>query len=282
MLPLAGELPGPGQYVHNHGVATRHPPKGGYQGFAAQPRLIRNALPVALHGAGYRTGYIGKYLNGYGIPDYGGVHTPGLRRYVPPGWDRWYVPVDHTEYRMYDYRLNENGKLRSYGTAPSDYQTDVYSGKAQAFVRNSANRRQPFFLTVAPLAPHLENPQIAGPYERGRDPRPAPRDLGRFGNRPLPRPPSFNEHNVSDKPAFVRHTPRLDAKEVSGLRTIYRSRLESLLAVDDIVAGSSTSSEPSASSTTPTSSSPLTTVSCWASTAGTESAPSTRSPCGSR
>ena len=27
-----------GQYVHNHGVPTRHPPKGGYQGFAAQPR----------------------------------------------------------------------------------------------------------------------------------------------------------------------------------------------------------------------------------------------------
>ena len=154
---------------------------------------------------------------------------------MPPGWDRWYVPVDHTEYRMYDYRLNENGKLRSYGTAPSDYQTDVYARKAQAFVHNSANRRQPFFLTVAPLAPHLEDPQIAGPRERGRDPRPAPRDLGRFGNRPLPRPPSFNERNVSDKPAFVRHTPRLNSAEVSGLRTTYRSRLESLLAVDDMV-----------------------------------------------
>jgi N-acetylglucosamine-6-sulfatase len=224
-----------GQYAHSHGVLTRHPPKGGYQGFAAQPRLIQNALPVALHGAGYRTAYIGKYLNGYGIPDYGGVRTPGLRRYVPPGWDRWYVPVDHTEYRMYDYRLNENGKLRSYGTAPSDYQTDVYSRKAQAFVRNSANQHQPFFLTVGPLAPHLEDPHIAGPRERGRDPRPAPRDLGRFGNRPLPRPPSFNERNVSDKPAFVRHTPLLDRTEVNGLRTIYRSRLESLLAVDDMV-----------------------------------------------
>jgi N-acetylglucosamine-6-sulfatase len=226
-----------GQYVHNHGILTRHPPRGGYQGFAAQPALIKNALPVALQGAGYRTGYVGKYLNGYGILDYGGVRSPGIRRHVPPGWDRWYVPIDHTEYRMYDYRLNENGTPRSYGTAPSDYQTDVYARKAQAFVRESAHQSQPFFLTVAPLAPHLENPRIAGPHEHGRDPRPALRDLGRFGHRPLPRPPSFNEPNVSDKPAFVRKTPRLDSAEIGTLRTEYRSRLESLLAVDDLVRG---------------------------------------------
>ncbi len=226
-----------GQYVHNHGVPTRHPPKGGYQGFAAQPELIGNALPVALHSAGYRTGYIGKYLNGYGIRDYDGVRSPGIRRYVPPGWDRWFVPIDHTEYRLYGYRLNENGSLRSYGTAPSDYQTDVYARKAQQFVRQSAGRRRPFFLTVAPLAPHLENPRITGPSEHGRDPRPAIRDLGRFAHRPLPRPPSFNEPNVSDKPSFVRKSPRLGRAQISTLRTEYRSRLESLLAVDDLVQG---------------------------------------------
>jgi N-acetylglucosamine-6-sulfatase len=226
-----------GQYAHNHGVPTRHPPRGGYQGFAAQPALIENALPVALQDAGYRTGYIGKYLNGYGIPNYGGVRSPGIRRYVPPGWDRWHVPVDHTEYRMYGYRLNENGKLRRYGTAPSDYQTDVYARKAQAFVRNSASQPRPFFLTVAPLAPHLESPNVAGPRERGRDPRPPPRDLGRFARRPLPRPPSFNESNLSDKPSFVRNTPRLSRTEISQLRNTYRSRLESLLAVDDLVRG---------------------------------------------
>jgi N-acetylglucosamine-6-sulfatase len=226
-----------GQYVHNHGVLTRHPPAGGYQGFAARPDLIRNALPVALKGAGYRTGYVGKYLNGYGIRDYGGVHSPGIRRYVPPGWDRWYVPVDHTEYRLYDYRLNQNGGLRGYGTAPSDYQTDVYARKAESFVRQSAKRSQPFFLTVAPLAPHLENPAMAGPRERGRNPRPAPRDLGRFARRPLPRPPSFNERNVSDKPPVVRRTPPLNKGEIATLRRTYRSRVESLLAVNDLVRG---------------------------------------------
>ena len=227
-----------GQYAHNHGVLDRHPPHGGYPAFAAQPRLMDNALPVALHDAGYRTAYIGKYLNGYGIPDYGGTRSPGLRRYVPPGWDRWYVPIDHTEYRMYGYRLNENGRLRSYGGAPADYQTDVFARKATAFLRASATQRQPFFLTVGTVAPHLEsrvNP--IGPHEQGRDPRPAPRDLGRFAHRALPRPPSFNERNVSDKPSFVRKRPRLDGVHIARLRTIYRSRLESLLAVDDLVRG---------------------------------------------
>jgi arylsulfatase A-like enzyme len=226
-----------GQYAHNHGVLTRHPPDGGYPAFAAQPALIENALPAALHGAGYRTAYIGKYMNGYGIRDYGGVRSPGVRRFVPPGWDRWYVPIDHTEYTMYGYRLNENGHLRSYGLARSDYQTDVYSRLAQAFVRESANRRQPFFLTVGTLAPHLEDPSLAGAREHARDPRPAPRDLGRFGRRSLPRPPSFDESNVADKPSFVRNTPRLGSSEISQLRNTYRSRLESLLAVDDLVRG---------------------------------------------
>jgi N-acetylglucosamine-6-sulfatase len=227
-----------GQYAHNHGVLDRHPPHGGYPAFAGQPRLIGNALPVALHGAGYRTAYVGKYLNGYGIPDYQGIRSPGIRRYVPPGWDRWYVPIDHTEYRMYGYHLNENGKPQSYGGAPSDYQTDVFARKAQAFVRDSAAQGQPFFLTVGTVAPHLESRvHPAGPHERGRDPRPAPRDLGRFARRPLPRTPSFNERHVSDKPTFVRRRPRLDRAHVNRLRTIYRSRLESLLAVDDLVRG---------------------------------------------
>ena len=190
-----------------------------------------------MHDAGYRTAYIGKYMNGYGIRDYGGVRSPGMRRYVPPGWDRWYVPIDHTDYTMYGYRLNENGHLRSYGLAKSDYQTDVYARLAQAFIRKGANRHQPFFLTVGTLAPHQEGPPLVGPRERGRHPRPAHRDLGRFGRRPLPRPPSFNEPNLSDKPSFARDTPRLGDTRIGQLRNMYRSRLESLLAVDDLVRG---------------------------------------------
>lgn len=226
-----------GQYAHNHGILTRFPPDGGYQAFAAQPALVENALPAALDGAGYRTGYIGKYMNGYGLRDYQGVRSPGIRRHVPPGWDGWYVPIDHTDYRMYGFRLNENGEPQTYGTAPADYQTDVYRRLARRFIRESASRDEPFFLTVGTLAPHLEDPDLLGPRSGGRYPRPAPRDLGRFAHRPLPRPPSLNESDVSDKPSFVSEVPRLTGTEIGQLRDTYQSRLETLLAVDDLVRG---------------------------------------------
>ena len=51
----------------------------------------------------------------------------------------------------------------------------------------------------------------------------------------LPKPPSFNERNISDKPGFLRRSPF--TKEVIGkIRDRYRDRLASLLAVDELVA----------------------------------------------
>jgi hypothetical protein len=52
----------------------------------------------------------------------------------------------------------------------------------------------------------------------------------------LPQPPSFNEADVSDKPAFVRNRRLLPARRIAGVTENYRQRLESLLAVDEGVA----------------------------------------------
>jgi arylsulfatase A-like enzyme len=216
-----------GQYAHNHGVESADPPQGGYQALDGG-----NTLPVWLHDAGYRTAHVGKYLNGYGNPKVGGDPTE-----VPPGWDRWVAPVDHTEYRLYDYRLNENGIVRRYGSRPRDYQTDVLARKAVAFVRESANGG-PFFLSVAPVAPHAEGGTLDSD-DPGveRNPRPAPRDLGVFAHAEVPRPPSFDEADVSDKPAIVRDRAATTEGRLSNgaIEAIYRGRLESLLAVDDMV-----------------------------------------------
>src|SRR5262249_4837998 len=68
-----------------------------------------------------------------------------------------------------------------------------------------------------------------------------PRDEGVFASEPLPMPPSFDEADVSDKPAAIRSRPPLGAGQVAALTSSYRLRLESLLAVDDgvgrVVAG---------------------------------------------
>jgi arylsulfatase A-like enzyme len=210
-----------GQYAHNHGV------RGGAGGFSAanfQEFRDGNTLPVALKRVGYRTGYVGKYLNGYG-------DTDSSERYIPPGWDSWRAPVRGTATHQFGYVLNENRRLRRYGSRTSDYQTDVYARKAVAFIDGAAASNRPFFLTVAPSAPHGERG-----LDVPRSPRPAPRDSGAFEGKGLPSPPSFNERDVSDKPSFIRRIDRLGRSERTALRERYQDRLASLLAVDDAVA----------------------------------------------
>jgi arylsulfatase A-like enzyme len=219
-----------GQYPDNHGVRTNQPPGGGY---AALGPTIGNTLPVWLQKAGYYTAHIGKFLNGYG--------RTSLDTDVPPGWSEWYGSLDDPDgytggtYSMYGYTLNENGAIVHYGTTPevpeaATYQTDVYSAKAQDFVERRAPSRKPFYLSVATLAPHSE-----GGAPQGNNPRAAPRHEGVFASEPVPRPPSFDEADVSDKPADIRNLNPITAQQEAQIDARYRARLESLLAVDELV-----------------------------------------------
>ena len=204
-----------GQYAHNTGVLTNVGETGG---FATFRRLGREESTVAtwLDDAGYRTALFGKYLNGY--PKGAG------RTHVPPGWDEW-AGLTETGLDFYiDYELNENGRLVSYGGEPDDYLTDVLSAKATDFVERMAETDQPFFLYLAPYAPH--SPAT-----------PASRHEEALADLTAPRPPSFNETDVSDKPAWVRDHPELDPEQIARVDERYRKRLRSLLAVDEMVAG---------------------------------------------
>jgi arylsulfatase A-like enzyme len=192
-------------------------PDGGYH------RLDHsNTLPVWLREAGYQTAHVGKYLNGYTGPK------------VPQGWSRWFGLSDPTTYLMYGYLAIDNGKRVRYGESEADYQTDVLAAKAEAilraFLRDKAHR--PFFLSVAPLAPHTERSDEAG---KGTPPRPAPRHEGRFADEPMPEKASFDEADVSDKPRNIQALPRLTAAKKAAVLRSYRARLASLLAVDDLV-----------------------------------------------
>jgi arylsulfatase A-like enzyme len=205
-----------GQHQHNHGVLNNEPPAGGYT------KLNHgNTLPLWLQEAGYFTAHIGKYLNGYG------ELTP--QTLVPPGWSDWQGLVDRSTYLMYNYTINDNGTLVTYGETAADYQTDVIAARAEETINEAVLTDKPFFLSIAPLAPHVE--AIQGTP----DPRPAPRHLGAFDSEPLPRPPSFNEADVSDKPAVIRNLPVRTSSAIQTITNQYRSRLASLLAVDDLV-----------------------------------------------
>lgn len=214
-----------GQYAHNHGVLGNTPPDGGFA-------KLRGAetLPVWLRRAGYRTAHIGKFLNGYGTTN---------PTQVPPGWMEWYGSVDPSTYSMWGYTLNENGTLHTYGSPavenPALYQTDVYAGKAIDYINRNAPAAQPFFLSFAPLAPHGER-AFTGVDLSQRNPRPAPRHRGDLDGVTVPKPPNYDEVDVSDKPAAIRNRPRVTATAEHQIEVRLKGRLESLLAVDEAVA----------------------------------------------
>jgi len=199
-----------GLYDHNHNVISNRPPDGGFEKFVSKGHE-ENTIAVSLQEGGYQTGFFGKYLNGY---------TNADPTHVPPGWDEWYGKIKEQE--LYDYSLNENGEEVSYGSEPEDFFTDVLSGKATDFVRQAASEDQPFFAYVAPTAPHVP----ATPAERHK---------GAFADEEAPRPPSFNEEDVSDKPSGIRDSASLSEQEISEIDSRYQERLESMLAVDEMV-----------------------------------------------
>jgi N-acetylglucosamine-6-sulfatase len=212
-----------GQYGHNHTIMGNAPPAGGYDKLAP---THANSLPAWLQRAGYTTVHLGKYLNGYG-------RARPLE--VPAGWTEWYGSTDPSTYRFYNYTLNENGRLVTYGTGPANYQADIYNRKAVDLVRRLAPSDKPFFLSVAFLAPHSGGPRDADDPGNQATPSPAPRHRNVFANQPLPTPPSLNEADVSDKPAAIRNRRLIPPARLNAMRENYQQRLESLLAVDEAV-----------------------------------------------
>lgn len=211
-----------GQYAHNHQVLINSKPLGGYEKFKARD-LGNSTLASWLQDGGYRTALIGKFLNGYFAEKSGDV---------PIGWDEWYA----MSCRYYDYFLNENGRPVFYGDRPEDYSTDVLAGKAYDFIKRTAVEEKPFFLYLATSAPHYGK---VGYGDKPLFPLPVPalRHQNEFQDVIAPRPPSFNEQDVSDKPRSIRSLPLLSSELVSQIDKRFRLRLQTLLAVDELLAG---------------------------------------------
>jgi arylsulfatase A-like enzyme len=209
-----------GQYAHNHGVIHNAGPFGGYK------RLDHaNALPVWLQIAGYRTLMVGRTLNGYGNP---GESAPEA---VPPGWSHWFVPVGTSWDDYSNQTINVNGALRFF----SDYQADLYTDHAVTLIE-SQPAQQPFFMYLAFSAPHTGTPAEADDPTLFRTPSPAPRHRNAFAGLEPPKPPSYNEANVRDKPQDVFERPRLTAAEQAAIRENWQQELESLKSVDESLA----------------------------------------------
>lgn len=217
-----------GQYAHNHQVLANTAPDGGYGLF--NELHGDNNLALWLQAAGYRTGYIGKFLNEYAEPDEYGT----LPIDVPRGWDDWRV-LAPSRAQYFGYTLNQNGNLIEFSEDEEDYSTDIFTTKAKRFIRQSSRAPNPFFLTLGYAAPHG-----GGGGEPGRSCNraavPAPRHLGQLRDKLKKNlPPSFNEADVSDKPSPIAEIAPLTPGQVSDTLRKRRCAWESLLAVDESV-----------------------------------------------
>ena len=86
---------------------------------------------------------------------------------------------------------------------------------------------------MTPTAPHTVTD--TGRAE-GTPAVPAPRHARRFADAELPRSPSFDEADMSDKPSLLRPLPPFSPQTIATLAAHHRGRLGSLLAVDEGVA----------------------------------------------
>ena len=200
-----------GQYSHNHQVLTNAPPLGGAGRFRVSGGDTSTAA-TWLQEEGYRTAFFGKYLNGYG------------GTYVPPGWDEWHGISGN----FLSDSLNENGAIIRYD-ADRYHLDDVLSDKASGYVERTAGADPPFFTTDRPFLMWIGT---KAPHQPAT---PAPRDEDTLKGLPLPRPPNFDEEDVSDKPRWIRDNPPLGADQIAYMDELHRKRLQSMMAVDDMI-----------------------------------------------
>jgi arylsulfatase A-like enzyme len=211
-----------GQYPHQTGVRTNganlpNPvgPVGGWQAFRSYGNTDRS-VNTRLRRAGYRTAFIGKYLNGY---EPVGGQPPAS---VPRGWSD-FRPFFDTAYDQWDFwwgRSLDGGPMRLTHqgapptSAPAAAKDRAYAGRIAAnqavgFITNQQPKAAPYFLEVAVYAPHNRIRWSRSVYPR------EPSFPAMFRDRPGSGHPagdcgrvSCRGLNVADLPGW--HDPRAD------------------------------------------------------------------------
>jgi N-acetylglucosamine-6-sulfatase len=199
-----------GKWAHSTGVWTTS--RRGYERFT---QLEPHSLGPWLQAAGYYTGFVGKYFNGFARTD------P-----VPPGWNEFYGRLygadrgnGQTEFTLREWRAGVQNEVVSYPNPgyPEPFSTRVFGEHAAGLLERASASGQPFavFLWTTGV-----NSQIVEPiYEAA----PLP---------PWDRPPSFMESDVSDKPVRIRRNANATAAEATATRA---TQLRQSFTIDDVV-----------------------------------------------
>lgn len=216
-----------GQHAHRTGVKTNLPAgpmnagfTGGYQAFKANG-FGKEHLGGWMQRAGYRTMMIGKYLHG---------RVPGDEL---TEWDDRHICLGGSYFATVRYTTRRPPGQRRHMTRKEEYRTELEADEAVWMIQQQANRdrqrsdkaSQPFFLYIAPLAPHL-------PAANGEMVQVKYRQLAKEIR--LPETPDFNESDVSDKPVHLQMR-KLDQETIEHLHGEHRKRILTLISVDDMI-----------------------------------------------
>ncbi|KAK0388593.1 hypothetical protein NLU13_4836 [Sarocladium strictum] len=211
-----------GQMAHNTNVTDVSPPYGGYPKFVANG-YNENHLALWMQQSGYNTYYSGKLFNSHTVDNY---NDPPVKGYT--GSD---FLLDPFTYQYWNATSTRNGQPPV--NHAGKYSPDLTAQSAYEFLDEAIRDKDtPFFLTIAPVAPHADvtlYPEIiAGP------PKVHPRHEHLFQDYKIPRTANFNPEDPSGV-SWVSRLPRLNDTVLDYNDEYQRCRLRSLQAVDEMV-----------------------------------------------
>ncbi|KAH8701266.1 alkaline-phosphatase-like protein [Phaeosphaeriaceae sp. PMI808] len=229
-----------GQFSHNTNITHVNGAGGNYDKWLAS-RQDEDYMPLWLKEAGYRTEYIGKFLNGYNTANW--ANTPKHWDWMDTLVRKNQTPVQVTVGPGSDYSiqldpyttfynipvLSQNGQQPIY--YKGFHQTDVIRIKAESLDRleRLVAEDAPFYLTIAPYAPHVQN--------NANRPIPLKRHMDMFTNAKAPRNPNWNPADEFQlkKGSWLRNLPLMNKSAIDFADFTYQSRAQALQGVDEII-----------------------------------------------
>lgn len=177
--------------------------------------------------AGYDTYYTGKLFNAHTVDNY---HSPFVNGFN--GSDFLLDPFTYS-YLNSTYQRNQDPPVSYEG----HHTTDVITEKALGFLEDALEGDRPFFVTVAPVAPHSDvtlGRATTGGIPVMTAPVPLERHEHLFQDVKVPRRKNFNPDEPSGV-SWVRELQQQNQTVIDYNDHFYRSRLRALQGVDELV-----------------------------------------------
>ena len=221
-----------GQYSHNNDVYANHKVDKFGIIFNGGVLALNDSITIAtvLDDHGYNTAFVGKYLNEYGINK--------KTTFIPPGWDEWSAKSDPGKLAMYNYTINDNGQIIK--KVPK-YRTFFENDKIIDLINDFSQQEKPFFINYWPSVPHFtsDGPKCDVNYLNGLkhtflSVRVPQTYIDSVENIPINHPPSFNEDDVSDKPAWKINS-KFEENATECIDAVIRPKLASMIPIDELI-----------------------------------------------